>query len=239
LGGEVVYVSAVLFLAASLQGITGFGFMLLAMPGLILGYPAQVVVPALFIAWIPLGSVQMIQLWREVDWRKLLLLSIPGLAGLPIGVHILSLTDTLTMQRGIGLLMVGLALMLQLRPGRPFKREQPTVAGAGFLSGALAGCTAVSGPPIVLLGLKQRWDVPRFRATLLAYFLILSLGGLPFHYNAGLLNADCLTLCVSGFPGIVAGFFAGTWLRNRIASEAFRWIAVGMVLLGGLVAIFS
>ena len=238
MGGDVVYVSVVMFVAASLQGVTGFGFMLLALPALVIGYSAQVVVPALLMAWIPLGTVQHIQLRREVDWRRLCLLGVPGLLGMPLGVYVLSNTDTLTMQRGIGILMVGLAILLQLKPGSPFKRESATVFGVGLVSGVLAGCTAVSGPPIVLLGLKQHWDVGKFRATLLTYFLVLSLVGLPFYYRAGLLDTGCIYLALSGFPGLGAGFLVGTYLRKRIASEAFRWIAVGMVLVSGLVAVF-
>ncbi|HCR18894.1 MAG TPA: hypothetical protein DIU35_15545 [Candidatus Latescibacteria bacterium] len=237
-GGDVLYVSVAMFVAATLQGVTGFGFMLLALPVLVVGFPAQIVVPALFMSWIPLGTIQHIQFRYQVDWRILIWFAVPGLVGLPLGVYILSNTDTLTMQRGIGILMVCLAVLLQLRPGAPFKRETSTIFGVGLISGILAGSTAVSGPPIVLLGLKQRWDFRRFRATLLTYFLVLSLVGLPFHYQAGLLDAASLSLALSGLPGLVAGFLMGAFLREHIASDAFRWIAVGMVLVGGLVAVF-
>ena len=42
---QVAWVSGVLAIAATIQGVAGFGFMLIAAAGLIQVYPAQLVVP--------------------------------------------------------------------------------------------------------------------------------------------------------------------------------------------------
>lgn len=234
----VVLVSGVIFLAASLQGVTGFGFNLLAVPPLIILFPAQVVVPGLVVLFPALGFAQVIQLWREVDRGLLAWWTVSALVALPFGALILRNTDTHTMQKGIGASMIVLALVLQMKPGAPFRRERTARAFTGFLAGGLAASTAVSGPPLVLLGLKQRYDTHRFRATLIAYFLAISLLCMPFHWQMDLLNAESVWFAVSGFPGLVLGFFSGTWLRQHVEGKIFRWIAIGMVLLGGSVAIF-
>jgi uncharacterized membrane protein YfcA len=226
-----------MWLAASLQGVTGFGFMMLAVPGLILGIPAQVVVPALILVWLPLGTVQVVQLRRDVDWRLLAYLVASAVVGLPLGAMILRETDTETMQRGIGAMMVALALLLQLKPGLPFQRERVARVGAGFIGGVLASSTSVSGPPLVLLGMKQQWQTDRFRATLPAYFLAISVCCLPLHWEMDLLNRSSVELALSGLPGVALGYLTGVWLKGRVRGDGFRWAVLGMVMGGGLAAV--
>ena len=232
-----LYVSGVVWLAASLQGVTGFGFMMLALPGLILGFPAQVVVPGMMLIYLPLGTAQTVQLRQDVDWRVLAWLTASAVLTIPAGAAILRDTDTETMQRGIGGLMVVMALLLQLNPGTPFRRERTARVGAGMISGVLAASTAVSGPPVVLLGLKQGWEMAHFRATLLAYFLAVSLCCLPFHWEMDVLNRASLVFALSGMPGAILGFFTGVWLRRRVGGKGFRWVAVAMVMCGGVAAV--
>ncbi|MGA1196456.1 MAG: sulfite exporter TauE/SafE family protein, partial [Candidatus Latescibacterota bacterium] len=65
----VLLISGVILVAASLQGITGFGFNMLAVPALILVYSPQVVVPGVIMSFIPLGLLQTLLMWRLIDFR--------------------------------------------------------------------------------------------------------------------------------------------------------------------------
>ena len=177
----VLLISGVIMFAATLQGITGFGFNLLAVPALILVYPPQVVVPGVLMSYIPLGLTQVVQLRHLIDLRLLGTFLGSAFFALPFGAYILGQADAETMRTGIGAMMVLMVLLLQLRPGNPFKRDLLARIGTGFVSGALATSTGVSGPPLVLLGLKQGWPYANFRATLMAYFTCQSLLSLPFH----------------------------------------------------------
>ena len=232
-----MYVSGVICLAATLQGISGFGFNMLAVPALILVYPPQVVVPGVLMTYLPLGAGQVVQLRRDIDVRLWGTLVASAAGALPIGALILRHTDAALMKPVIGTMMVLLALLLQLRPGAPLKRELGARIGGGFISGVLAASTGVSGPPLVLLGLKQGWHYRAFRATLLTYFLSVSFLSLPFHWGMDLVNSTSIGFALSGLPGLFLGFLAGTWFRNRVGGRTFRWVAVGMVMCGGLAAV--
>ena len=109
---QVAYVSGVLAIAATIQGVAGFGFMLIAAAGLIQIYPAQLVVPGLALVYIPLGIAQSIQVRRQVDWSLLGAWGGGALVGLLPGTLILTAVDSVTMKRGIGLVMVILAILL-------------------------------------------------------------------------------------------------------------------------------
>ena len=136
------------------------------------------------------------------------------------------------------MLMVLLSILLQVKPGKPLVRERAARLVAGLISGVLAASTSVSGPPVVLLGLKQQWPSGRFRATLLTYFLAVSLLTLPLHWGLQLLNLESTRLAASGLPGLILGFFAGWWLRGRVQGASFRWVATLIVMAGGLAALF-
>ena len=233
----ILYASGIMWLAASLQGVTGFGFMLLAIPGLILWLPAQVVVPALILVWIPLGTVQVLHLRKDVDWKLLAHLLVSAVIGLPLGAVILLETDRLWMQRGIGAMMVVMALLLFVNPGSPFQRRRLVRTVAGLISGVLAASTSAAGPPVAFLGLKQRWETARFRATLPAYFVAISLCCLPLHWEMDLLGRPSIEVAVSGLPGVVVGYLTGIWLKGRVGGEGFRWVVLAMVMGGGLAAV--
>lgn len=231
-----LYIALVVCVAASLQGITGAGFMMLSVPVLVVFLPANVVVPAIVVMYLPLAVAQLLQLRRDVDLRLLLTLSISAALMVPFGAMVLRDTDALTMQRAIGWSMIALALVLQLRPGQPFRNAFLPNIFAGLVSGFLAASTSVSGPPLVLLGLKQRWEPARFRATLIAYFFLISLCSLPFYWELELLTRGTWEFVLYGFPGVTVGYFAGGWLRHHVAGGGFRWTATGIVILGGLAA---
>lgn len=233
----IVYASSIMWLAASLQGVTGFGFMLLAIPGLILWLPAQVVVPALILVWIPLGTVQVLHHRKDVDWKLLAHLLVSAVIGLPLGAIILLEADRHWMQRGIGAMMVVMAVLLLVNPGQPFRRRRLVRTVAGLISGVLAASTSAAGPPVAFLGLKQRWEMGRFRATLPAYFVAISLCCLPLHWEMNLLGRPSIEVAVSGLPGVVVGYLTGIWLKGRVGREGFRWVVLAMVMGGGLAAV--
>ena len=231
-----LYAFAVVLSAASLQGITGAGMMILSVPPLVAAMPATVVVPGIVLLYLPLGTAQIIQLRRDIDRRRLATLLLSSAPMVPLGALILREVDTVTLQRGIGLLMIALALLLQVKPGPPFSRELPPCVGTGLVAGLLAASTSVSGPPLVLFGLKQRWEPARFRATLIAYFLVISAFSLPFYWEMALITTAVWWFVLYGLPGIALGYFTGAWLRARVSAGAFRWLATGVVVAGGLAA---
>jgi uncharacterized membrane protein YfcA len=211
--------------------------MLIAAAGLIQVFPAQLVVPGLSLAYIPLGIAQFFQVRKQVDLVLLRSWGISALLGLLPGTLILTAVDTLTMKRGIGLVMVVLAILLRIRPGAPFRSEKMARFGAGVLSGALGASTSIAGPPIVLIGIKQRWEVESFRATLLVYFTVLSVVIVAFQAQFGLVTQATAVWSASGIPGIAIGFMTATRMRDRVSDENFRRLGVVLVFGGGLTAL--
>ena len=222
-----LYAFAVVLSAASLQGITGAGMMILSVPALVVVLPATVVVPGIVLLYLPLGVAQLIQLRRDVDRRRLAMLAVSSALMVPLGAVILRDVDAVTLQHGIGWLMIALALLLQMKPGPPFSREFAPCVGAGLIAGLLAASTSVSGPPLVLLGLKQRWEPARFRATVIAYFLIISAFSLPFYWEMDLVTPATWQFRALRTAGGCAGLLHGNVAPGKGFDSGFSLARYG------------
>ncbi len=228
-------VAVVTAMAATVASASGFGFNLLACPLLILVHGnAKIVVPAMHLAWLPLGVVLCWQLRKLPDVRRVALLLAGALPGALIGVWLLNLVEVSVMRPVIGTATIVLALAMTTRFHRPLIREHRWVAATGVISGALGGSTAISGPPVVLLGLNQGWDPSRFRAELIFYFTLLGAGSVAMFASRRMLGAECFSIAAAGVPGLVVGYFAGTWLGRYLDGPRFRVACVVLLCLAGI-----
>jgi uncharacterized membrane protein YfcA len=234
---EVLLVAGVIGAATAIQGVAGFGFMLLGMIGLIQVYPPQIVVPVLTVVYIPLGIAQTIQLRREVDLKLLRAWLAGAVVGVVPGTLALTIVDPVTLKRAIGLATIALTVAIRFNPGQPFRRDTLARLIAGLAGGLTAGVSAAAGPPIVLVGLKQQWPVESFRATLFCFFLIISCVLACVQTSLNLITPLTFQLALSGVPGIVGGFLLAGAVRGKISAEAVRSLGTGLMLVGGLVAL--
>lgn len=234
---DAIVVSLVVALAAAVQGVAGFGFMVLAVSVLIQFFPAQLVVPALCLVYIPLGIAQTFQVRRDVDLGLLLTLAGAAVVGAVPGTLILKVADTVVIKRTIGVATLLVALTLYVKPGAPFRHDRAARIVSGVVAGIVGGITSAAGPPIILMGMKQRWSVRAFRATLFAFFLSMSVLLAALQYRFGLLISETVRFAVAGVPGVGIGFLVAWRLRNAVSDEAFRRIGIALLVLGGLTAL--
>jgi len=230
------FLNLILGAAACVSAVTGFGYALIAIPFLVLLVSPSVAVPVVLISANPLAIVLIWGCYREMTPRRILHLLLFALIGMPIGVHGLATLPAATTQTIIGCTTIASALILLVRRGEPLVKEGPAKAVAGLLSGLIGGASGMTGPPVVLLGLKQRWEHKGFRADLIGYFFLLHASMVVVFGQVGLLGGDALTLTAKGVPGVVVGVALGLWLKRRVDSASYRRLAIGLVAVGGISA---
>ena len=130
-------------------------------------------------------------------------------------------------------------LSIFLKPARPLPREQWLTGGVGFISGILGGASSISGPVVVLFGLNQGWHPRGMRADLLHYFLGSYLVALLMFRKVGVLDVQAVQLGSVAIPGIVAGYFAGTRLKDYLSPLFFRRLALSAITISGLAALLA
>lgn len=228
--------AAGLLLAGLARGYSGFGFSaLLVASWSLVTDPARAV--ALALVMEVLASVlQAAGVWRDIPWRRVLVLMAGAALGTPLGVWLLARTDPEVMKVGVALfIMAAAAAMLA---GWQFRRRSSgaRTAAVGVASGVANGAVAMGGLPVALF-LAADGDSPaRIRAALVAYFFVLDSFALAFLVEAGLAGRETAVDALLALPLVVIGLWIGTRRFLRATPDSFRratlWILIGLAVLG-------
>lgn len=226
------FAAGAVFLAATLQSATGFGFALVSAPVLfaVLGPQEAVSAGALLgiaLSTLTLATERRIPAVLRGEAVALVLWAVPGLAIGAIALRELP-DDALSAIVACGVLG-GLAVRLRARapaaeratprrahrshveahPGGMLPPRPWRAAAAGASSGALSTSTSLSGPPLVLHLLARGVSPAQLRDTLAAIFVALSL-----MTTATLLIAGTFTP-PPGLVGLMVAAVAGQLLGRR------------------------
>jgi uncharacterized membrane protein YfcA len=200
-------VLAIVAAGAMVQAGLGMGFGLMAAPLLALIAPQFVPVPCIWMGFFT-ATWSTVAERQGVVWSEVGLASLGRVAGVTVGVGLLSLAmgaGAFSLVFGV---MVGLAVLITLA-GRPMAFTRPNMLAMAAVSGAMATVTSVGAPPMALV---YQGRAPQLaRPTLAAFFSVgtaMSLAGL---YLAGFAGLQDLFLALVMVPPLLAG----TWLAAR------------------------
>lgn len=232
---DLAYVIAIVFLATLVRSTFGFGEALVAVPLLALRVPVEVAVPLAAALSVGIAAVVVVQDARLVEVRSAAWLVGATAIGIPVGVWLLAACDERIVKGVLAAVIVAFSAwsLARRRPLELARDSRRWMVGAGVVAGVLGGAYGMNGPPLVVYGALRRWDPPRFRATLQAYFLPASALGLVGYGRLGLLDGALVRELVWCVPGAVVALVVGRALNRRIASGAFvRWVYAGLIAVG-------
>lgn len=225
---------AVVFVAALLQSLSGFGFALIVMPVLTLVIGLQTAAPTVALIALTLYTTNVLRYRRAIDLREVSRLGLGSAFGVPIGIWVLVNVDENLVKQVMGVFLVGYALLSFARPVMSWLPGRFWVYPAGFLAGCLAGAYNVPGPPVIVYGSLSRWPRDKFRATLQSIFLVNGSLVVTSHLLAHNVTARVLTYCLYALPALLLGIVVGALLDHRVDRDVFRFIVQGMILIMGL-----
>lgn len=222
-----------ILLAYTLEAVTGFGSIVIALSLGALLLPIDQLLPVL----VPLNiGMTGYLVWRhraQIDRPLLLGTILPGmLLGTLLGYLLLPYLDEALLKRCFGVLILWFAgrELWRLRhaaalPVRPQWLTRLLTLGAGLSHGLFA-----SGGPLLVFGLAgTSLDKARFRATLVSvWFTLNSLLTVAFLLDGRLLPALPQVLVYA--PLLLVGLWAGEHLHRRFDERHFR-IAIYILLL--------
>lgn len=239
---EAVWVAVgfFLFVAYTLEAVTGFGSVVI---GLALGaqvVPLDQLLPVVVPLSVGMSCVMVGRYWRQIDRPLLLRQLLPAmLAGTALGYGVKSWFDAALLRQLFGLLIIWFATreLWRLRHATP-QRQRPLWLSQGLtlLAGISHGLFASGGPLLVYAVSGMPLDKTRFRATLACVWLSLNLAlSVAFALDGRLLPA--LPRIATYLPLIFAGVYVGGKLHDRVSERHFR-IAIYVLLLvtGALLA---
>ena len=128
----------VTFFAATVAGMTGFGYGLVSVPLLMLMLPPRMVVPAVTMHIFLISLLILLEVIKQVDVRRIWPLMVTGLFGLPLGIFVLLVLSEGALRTIVGVVIVFFALALLLGLNLEIKNERLALAPVGISSGLLA-----------------------------------------------------------------------------------------------------
>jgi uncharacterized protein len=222
--------------AGFVQGLSGFGFGMVAMsfwiwmlePGLA---AVLTVCGALAGQLVAAATVR-----RGFDRVRLLPFVLGGLAGIPIGVTLLPRLDMDAFK-----ILLGTLLVLWC-PAMLMAKELPRITGGGRVADALVG---LAGGVMGGLGgftgvLPTLWctlrgmDKDVQRAIIQNFNLAMLLVTFATYLATGLVTPDALPLLAIVVPAMLVPTLLGAKLYHGISEARFRQIVLGMLTLAGV-----
>jgi uncharacterized membrane protein YfcA len=230
----ILLIVTIVFFAALVQTLSGFGFALIVMPLMAIVLGLRTAAPLVALAGLTVYTVNLIRYRQAVNLREVLRLSAGSALGIPVGVWALANVDESLVKALLGLILVAYALYALAR--RPATRlcSPRWVYPAGFVAGCLGGAYNTAGPPVIVYASLRRWPRGEFRAVLQAFFLFNAALIVASHYLAHHLTADVLTFYLYAAPAVLLGILTGSHFDARLNADRFRTLVMIMILLLGL-----
>lgn len=232
----LLHVLAVIFLATLIRSTFGFGEALIAVPLLALRIPVQVAAPLAVLVSITVAAIVVVQDFREIHVRSAGWLVLGTVAGIPLGLWMLTAVDARVVKAILALVIVSFAVhSLRNRAPRELHADHLSwLLGCGVLAGVLGGAYGMNGPPLVVYGSLRRWSAAHFRATLQAYFLPASMMGMAGYWLAGLWRPEVTRYYLFSLPGTLVATLLGRIINRRLHGRSFLRYVYGGLLVTGL-----
>ena len=237
---EVLILGTIVFFLAGLtQGLTGFGFGLIAVP--ILGFiiSPKMIAPMVVIYTSFTNLLVLNNAKAHLNLKRIYVLTAAGVLSIPLGTLIISYLTADHLRLFIGSAVTLSAILMSLGIRRRIVRERLVSAMVGVVSGILSGSIAIGGPPVILFFSNQ--EVPReeFRANIAAYFFPINVAANISFYIAGLLTLDIVLYALWFVPALTLGVIVGNKYNSLLSENIYRRVALIIVFFAGILSILN
>ncbi len=231
---ELALVGLIALLAGFVQGLSGFGSALVAMPLLLQFLPARLATPFCILMGLVITLQLGISLKRHLDLKKIAPLFIGCLPGIACGTFLLKNADNLFIKKGLGLVLVVYSLFQLFVQPKSIKLKPWWGILAGFLTGLIGAAFSAGGPPTIIYTSLNQWNKDTIKATLTGFFFLTGIIIAVAHTAAGITSAPAVKLFVVSIPFVFSGTFIGTLAYRRLPHKGYLKLIYGLLLLMGL-----
>lgn len=221
---------AIVFAAAVLRGLTGFGFALASVPMLGLLMPPAQAVPISMCIVAAGGVFGARRAMTACDWPSIRRIAIAAALGTPAGVFLLKHIPAEAARIAIALFTLaavfGIARAGEAR--KPFGQARAIVYG--LVAGLFNGLASMPGPPVVAYFMSSSLSREAIRASMLIVFQITVFTGLASALALGLVTRETVVLAALSLPGFWLGNWAGARMFEAGSDQGYRRIALACLV---------
>jgi uncharacterized protein len=223
----------VIFGAAFMQSLVGFGSAMVAMALLPQWLGLRESAPLVTLVAITLEAVLLVRHRAAVQWRSIWPLGLAMMAGAPVGVWALNQLEPRFLVPVLGAVIVAYALYALFDCRLPELHGRGWGWGVGLVAGVLEGLFSFSGPPIIIYGQCRRWEANAFKGNLQALFLLNHLIVIASRAVTGAYTLAVWHNYLTSLPALALGIAAGLIVGRLIRPGAFRKLGLVTLLLVG------
>ena len=246
----VLTVGVIVFITHALEGITGFGCTVLALPFVAMLLGIKEAVPVLVVlAWLLAGYIVLTS-WKNIVWKEYLYIVVCVGLGLPIGILAFENLKPEYLKVLLAVFMIAVGSNGLYRMRRTVKandtaqqnvprRKSFTMTSVLFLGGMIHGAFASGGPFVVIYASKALPDKSLFRVSLCLLWLTLNTILMIQYTVSGVWTRSIGLTLLATLPFFVAGMFLGDYLHHRFNDFYFRLSVYGVLSASGLVMLFD
>ena len=238
----------IVFITHVLEGITGFGSTVLALPfaAMILGIDKAVPILATH-AWL-LALYFVIVSRKHIVWKEFRFVILYVFLGLPIGYLLFKNMDDTYLKGLLALFMIGVGIhgiYITQRNRHQIKASAESVKKSHmmrfilFLGGIIHGAFASGGPFIVLYTSRALKNKALFRVTMCLLWLCLNSILMIGWTVDGRWTPDVRYTLYLSLPFLLLGIIVGDYLHHRANEYVFRLIVFSLLLAGGFVVMYG
>ena len=233
--------AVVIFTTHLLEGITGFGSTVLALPFLNVTLGLRLTVQLLCVLSWSMALYIIIRSWKDILWKEFLFILLWAGLGLPVGIWIFDYlpAEILCIMLGIFMIFVGVRGVIATS-----KTRAAAVTGAKrtilmkillFAGGVIQGAFGSGGPFVVIYAARALPEKRVFRVTLSLLWLSTNGGRLIYWLIRGeLANAALGNALLWAFPVMLAGVMLGDYLHNKVSERNFKIGVYAVLVISGL-----
>jgi uncharacterized membrane protein YfcA len=234
------FIALAILIGAMAQRVSGLGFALTVAPVLVLLIGPFDGVLMVNLAGAVSAAIVISRVWRNIDWRQFVLLTIPALVAVIPGAFISVLLGGPELQITVGLILViALTISLLVNRARMTVPQVPAALLTGTASGFMSATAGIGGPGVAVYSVLTRWEQRSFAATIQPFFVclgvtsfltkvLLSEQGLPdYDWWVWPLIISCTLV------GLALGEFVSRFVSVKVA----RASVIVISYLGGFAAI--
>jgi uncharacterized membrane protein YfcA len=225
---ELLALSAITLLAATVNGALGYGFSSLTVPMALMIYTNRILNPALVLIEVVLNAYVLFVNRGSLPavWRRMLPVVLGLAPGVLLGTFLVAKVNPSWMKLWTFAWLIPLILLQGAGYRRPLNWGPRFGAIFGSGLGTLYSVTTISGPPLAVLLANEGYAKGEFRAALgfvrLAESVITALA----YLYAGMFTVTSVGLSLQILPSLAIGVPLGAIIIRHVRPDVFRRVCM-------------
>ena len=234
---HLIFAALIMFAGSAVGGSLGFGIGMTTTPLLLIFLDPQSVVVMANTLSVAVFALIVLQNREHLPLREMTLASGAGLAGVPVGVLILSSASAGVLRISITALILLLTLTVVFRVRGPLPGSNAIGLLVGFVAGVLLTSLGIGGPLMALVILTRDWTRHAVRVSLAFYFVVVQGSGVLGYGVAGLFTWERTSLILVATVPALLGYGLASIILQRMNERAFQRAVVVVILVTSLMVL--